>query len=201
MIDLSRRALLVAPELLGAILTTTVDGMRVSVRIVEVEAYEGADDPASHAFRGQRPRNRTMFGPPGHLYVYRHLGLHHCANVVVGPAGLASAVLLRAGEVVEGHETAWRRRTASGVCRSERDLARGPARLAVVLGLTREHDGAELADRDDHRAGLVVLGPGTVEPARLTAGPRIGIAGAGADAAAWPWRFWVAGDRFVSSGR
>lgn len=198
MIDLSRRALQVAPELLGLLLTTTVDGTRVSVRLVEVEAYEGADDPASHAFRGERPRNRTMFGPPGHLYVYRHLGLHHCANVVVAPPGVASAVLLRAGEVVEGHEAAWRRRTTSGVCRHERDLARGPARLAVVLGLTRAHDGVEVGRED---AGAVVLGPRTGGPVAVATGPRIGIAGAGPEAAARPWRFWVDGDRHVSAGR
>src|SRR5690606_27229745 len=93
------------------------------------------------AYRGPRPRNRVMFGPPGHLYVYRHLGLHHCANVVVGSDGVASAVLLRAAEVIDGVDVAWRRRLASGVCRTERDLARGPARRAVVLGLAREHDG------------------------------------------------------------
>uniref|UniRef100_UPI003B3AD283 DNA-3-methyladenine glycosylase n=1 Tax=Pseudactinotalea sp. TaxID=1926260 RepID=UPI003B3AD283 len=133
MIDLGRRALQVAPDLLGSRLTSRIGGDLVTVRIVEVEAYEGADDPASHAHRGERQRNRVMFGPPGHLYVYRHMGLHHCTNVVVGPVGVASAVLLRGAEVLDGVDVAWRRRLAGGACRSERDLARGPARLAVVL--------------------------------------------------------------------
>lgn len=197
MIDLDRRALQVAPDLLGALLTSTIGGDRVTVRIVEVEAYEGTDDPASHAYRGERPRNRVMFGPSGHLYVYQHMGLHHCTNVVVGPAGTASAVLLRGAEVVEGIDVAWRRRLASGVCRTERDLARGPARLAVVLGLTREHNGVALGS-DAGGGALVSLDTGATATETIGAGPRIGIAGAGEDAASWPWRFWLRGDPAVS---
>jgi DNA-3-methyladenine glycosylase len=200
MIDLHRRALQVAPELLGARLTSRIGGEQVTVRLVEVEAYEGADDPASHAFRGERPRNRVMFGPAGHLYVYRHMGLHHCANVVVGPEGIASAVLLRGAEVVEGLDVAWRRRLSTGVCRAERDLARGPARLAVVLGLTREHDGVALGEAGS--AAALWLEPGaTVEQERVTTGPRVGIAGAGVEAASRPWRFWLADDPHVSARR
>lgn len=199
MIDLDRRALQVAPDLLGAHLTSRVGNEQVTVRIVEVEAYEGADDPASHAFRGERPRNRVMFGPPGHLYVYRHLGLHHCTNVVVGPEGTASAVLLRGAEVVEGLDVAWRRRLAAGVCRTERDLARGPARLAVVLGLTREHDGVALGSRGS--SASLWLEPGETRAGPIATGPRIGIAGAGEDAAAWPWRFWLDDDPHVSGRR
>lgn len=195
MIDLERRALQVAPDLLGALLTSRIGGEQVTVRIVEVEAYEGTDDPASHAFRGERPRNRVMFGAPGHLYVYRHMGLHHCANVVVGPPGTASAVLLRGAQVVEGLDAAWRRRLAGGVARAERDLARGPARLAVVLGLTREHDGVATDGTD---GSPIVLGPGPMPQEQIMAGPRVGIAGAGAEAAARPWRFWLAGNPCVS---
>jgi DNA-3-methyladenine glycosylase len=195
-IDLNRRALAVAPDLLGARLTSTIGSERVTVRVVEVEAYEGTDDPASHAYRGERPRNRVMFGPAGHLYVYRHLGLHHCANVVVGPAGTASAVLLRGAEVVEGVDVAWRRRLAGGVCRTERDLARGPARLAVVLGLTREHDGVTLGHEPG--AAQLWLEPATSRTEQVATGPRVGIAGAGEDAASWPWRFWLAGHPCVS---
>lgn len=198
MIDLTRRALQVAPDLLGAHLTSVVGGEIVTVRLVEVEAYEGTDDPASHAYRGPSARNAVMFGPPGHLYVYRHLGLHHCANVVVGPQGTASAVLLRAGEVVDGVDVAWRRRLAGGVCRTERDLARGPARLAVVLGLTREHDGVAIGTEDSGE--LVRLGEAPPS-GEVATGPRVGIAGAGPVAASWPWRFWVAGDEHTSATR
>ena len=199
MIDLDRRALQVAPDLLGARLTSRIGGEQVTVRIVEVEAYEGVDDPASHAFRGERPRNRVMFGPSGHLYVYRHMGLHHCTNIVVGPEGTASAVLLRGAEVVDGLEVAWRRRLAAGVCRAERDLARGPARLAVVLGLTRADDGVALGTQDD--GAVVSLDPGTPAEEGIATGPRIGIAGAGEAAAARPWRFWLADDPHVSGRR
>lgn len=203
-LDLNERALQVAPRLLGSLLTSMIEGERVTVRITEVEAYEGADDPASHAYRGPTARNAVMFGPPGRLYVYRHLGLHHCANVVVGPEGVASAVLIRAGEVVDGVEIAWRRRSQHGVCRSERDLARGPARLAVALGLTREQNGVAFDE-----SGLLWLrrhaghdhedGPqGDPVPA-VASGPRVGISGSGPDAANRPWRFWQAGSRYVSS--
>ncbi|WP_156251122.1 DNA-3-methyladenine glycosylase [Pseudactinotalea terrae] len=199
MIDLDRRALQVAPDLLGAHLTSRIGGEQVTVRIVEVEAYEGADDPASHAFRGERPRNRVMFGPPGHLYVYRHMGLHHCTNVVVGPEGIASAVLLRGAQVIDGLDVAWRRRLAAGVCRTDRDLARGPARLAVVLGLTRDHDGVALGSAGSAASLWLEPGPTAGEP--VASGPRIGIAGAGEDAASRPWRFWLADDPHVSGRR
>src|SRR5690625_6391230 len=117
-IDLSRNASEVAPDLLGATLTSVMDGHRVSVRITEVEAYEGQRDPASHAFRGKTQRNAVMFGPPGSIYVYWHMGLHYCMNITCGVEGIASAVLLRSGELVEGQEIAWDRRNASGECRT-----------------------------------------------------------------------------------
>ncbi len=192
------RGLQVAPRLLDAVVTSVVDGARVSVRVSEVEAYEGADDPGSHAFRGPTARNAVMFGPPGRLYVYRHLGLHHCVNVVCGPTGTASAVLLRAGEVVEGEDVAWQRRTTGrGVCRRRVDLARGPARLAVVLGLTREHDGTDLLDD----GSPVSLTPGAGQGERVRTGGRVGVSGVGGDASVHPWRFWLPDDPTVSAYR
>ena len=130
----------VAPLLLGSVLSHA----GVSVRLTEVEAYGGADDPGSHAFRGRTRRNAVMFGPPGHLYVYFTYGMHHCANVVCGPDGEASAVLLRAGEVVSGHDVARDRRPGS----SDRDLARGPARLCRALAIDLSVDGSSLAHGD-----------------------------------------------------
>jgi len=170
----------VAPQLLGGLLSHA----GVTVRITEVEAYAGAADPGSHAYRGPTARNATMFGPAGHLYVYFTYGMHFCANVVCGPEGDASGCLLRAGEVVHGIDIARERRPGS----SDRDLARGPARLTRVLDLTREHDGADLA-RGPVRLEL----PPALEPA-VSTGPRVGLR----NAAERPWRFWVTGDRTVS---
>lgn len=188
----------VAPLLLGAVIRhEAADGV-VAVRLTEVEAYEGERDPGSHAYRGRARRNEVMFGPPGHLYVYRHLGLHHCVNLVCGPEGVASAVLLRAGEVVGGRELARARREAAGVVRREAEIASGPARLAVALGLDLRHYGAS------------VLGDGPVtltlpaEPMpedRVSTGPRVGVNGDGGDSTAYPWRFWIAADPTVSKYR
>lgn len=199
--ELDGSAAHLAPSLLGARLVTVIGSGAVTVRITEVEAYEGTTDPASHAYRGPSARNGTMFGPPGHLYVYRHLGIHHCANVVVGPAGTPTGILIRAGEVIDGADLAWARRTATGVCRAARDLARGPGRLAVALGLTTEHDGLPVigaAGAGDSPIRLY-LAAGPV-PA-VSTGPRIGIGGAGSPANRWPWRFWITGDDHVSGGR
>ena len=128
-----RPVLEVAPDLLGAVVTHRSAAGPVSVRLTEVEAYDGESDPGSHAFRGRTPRNEVMFGPPGRVYVYFTYGMHWCMNLVCGSPGSASAVLLRAGEVVEGLPLATSRRTTT---RSPRDLARGPARLTVALGST-----------------------------------------------------------------
>src|SRR3954452_17851946 len=141
---LSRPSLEVAPELLGAVLRQSTDEVVVAVRLTEVEAYAGADDPGSHGYRGMTARNEVMFGPAGRLYVYFTYGMHHCCNVVVGTPGTASAVLLRAGEVVEGLELARSRRVRS----SDRDLARGPARLCQALAIDRSHNGADLSTGD-----------------------------------------------------
>ncbi|MCS5733188.1 DNA-3-methyladenine glycosylase [Herbiconiux daphne] len=144
MIDLSASALEVAPLLLGAVLTHDSPAGAVSVRITEVEAYVGEGvDPGSHAFRGRTKRNAVMFGPAGHLYTYFTYGMHVCANVVCSPVGEASAVLLRAGEVVGGVELARQRRATA---KSDRDLARGPALLVRALGIAMTDDGASLSE-------------------------------------------------------
>ncbi len=171
----------VAPRLLGAVLTHA----GVSVRLTEVEAYRGPDDPGSHAFRGPTPRNATMFGPPGRLYVYFIYGMHHCVNLVTGPEGDPGAVLLRAGRVVAGIELARERRPGS----TDRDLARGPARLCTALGIDRSADGT-----------TAVLSAGEGGPDRthvVATGPRVGLR----LAADRPWRFWIDGDDTVSAYR
>ncbi|BDZ43784.1 hypothetical protein GCM10025865_30830 [Paraoerskovia sediminicola] len=136
----------VARDLLGAYLTHRDDSGDVTLRITEVEAYGGSDDPGSHAASGRTDRNRAMFGEPGHLYVYRHLGLHHCVNVVTAERGSPAAVLLRAGEVVAGQEVATERRLRAGALDSQRQLARGPGRLTVALGIDRFDDGKDVSD-------------------------------------------------------
>jgi DNA-3-methyladenine glycosylase len=172
----------VAPRLLGAVLRHG----DVAVRLTEVEAYDGPNDPGSHAYRGRTPRNAVMFGEPGHLYVYFTYGMHHCCNVVTGPVGTPSAVLLRAGEVVRGAGTARSRRNS----RSDRDLARGPARLCQALAIGLAENGADLA------AGPLTLELG--DPvAVVSTGPRVGLRGAPDR----PWRFWVTGDPSVSAYR
>ena len=168
----------VAPELIGA--TLLVDG--VGGVIVEVEAYD-QEDPASHGFRGPTPRNAVMFGAPGHAYVYRSYGIHWCLNVVCGEAGVADAVLIRALEPTAGIETMVARRGLT----EPRLLCSGPGRLCQALGVTREHDGLRV-DRPPFR-----LRPRTV-PAALVTGTRIGIT----KAAERPWRYGLAGSRFVS---
>lgn len=190
--DLTKDALEVAPELLGAHLVSTLGGHTVTVRITEVEAYEGHRDPASHAYRGMTARNEVMFGPAGGLYVYRHMGLHHCMNITCGQPGTSSAVLIRAGEVIEGEPIAWERRNLKGVCRTPRDLARGPARLTVALGVDASQNGGNITSDQ----GLQLIPAG--ERAPYATGPRVGVRGEGADPDRYPWRFWIDGDAFVS---
>lgn len=182
----------VAPRLLGAVLRHETAEGTVALRITEVEAYIGDGlDPGSHAFRGRTRRNGVMYGPPGHLYAYFTYGMHVCANVVCSPEGEASAVLLRAAEVVEGVELAERRRTGSGGRRiPHRDLARGPARLVVAAGLRLDDDGADL-----FAPPFELLLPDA--QAEFAAGPRTGVSGAGGGAA-YPWRFWLPADPTVS---
>lgn len=181
-LDLSGPVLEEAPRLLNAVLRHG----DVAVRLTEVEAYDGANDPGSHAFRGRTRRNSVMFGPSGHLYCYFTYGMHVCCNVVCGPEGRAAAVLVRAGEVVAGLETARERRPGS----SDRDLARGPARLCRALGISLDHDGADLAQ------GPITLTLGT-PPAEVSTGPRVGLRAA----ADRPWRFWAPGEPSVSAYR
>lgn len=193
---LARPVLEVARGLLGAQLTTSLADGVVTVRLTEVEAYGGSEDPGSHAARGRTARNAVMFDRGGLLYVYRHLGLHHCVNVVTGAEGSASAVLLRAGEVVHGHGTARARRRRHGVSRADVDLARGPARLAVALGVDLGLGGADLLD-EAGPARLTLGAP--VEEA--STGPRVGVAGMGGDGAVFPWRLWLPGEPTVSAYR
>ena len=172
----------VAPRLLGAELRHG----EVTLRLTEVEAYDGANDAGSHAYRGRTPRNAVMFGPPGFLYCYFTYGMHVCCNVVTGVEGVASAVLLRAGEVTEGIEVARSRRPGT----SDRDLARGPARLCRALGIGLADNGTDLA------TGAITLEPGEPAP-EVATGPRVGLRG-DPDR---PWRYWVPGERTVSSYR
>ena len=173
-----------ARELLGWHITA--DG--VTVRLTEVEAYRGADDAASHAYRGRTPRNAVMFGPAGFLYVYFTYGMHWCLNVTAGADGEAAAVLLRAGEVVAGLDAARARRPRVPV---DRDLARGPARLAATLSLDGAANGLDLFHswvRLEARSG---------PPGRIEAGPRVGVS----REKERPWRFWLAGEPTVSAYR
>jgi DNA-3-methyladenine glycosylase len=170
-------ALVVAPTLLNKVLR---HGRR-SVRIVEVEAYRGHDDPGSHAFRGRTARNATMFGGAGLLYVYFTYGMHWCANVVCREEGVPHAVLLRAGEPLSGVAEMRALRPAA---RRDEDLCSGPAKLCQALGLDRAHDGADLLRGN---RGVQLLDDGVPPPERPGVGPRVGLS-AGADR---PWRFWV----------
>ena len=171
----------VAPRLLGAVLRHGP----VAVRLTELEAYEGATDPASHAFRGRTARNAVMFGPPGHLYLYFTYGMHWAGNISCGPEGVGSGVLMRAGEIIDGIELARSRR---GNVR-DRDLARGPGRLTQALGLHAEHKGCDLFG-----VGPVTLLPPAEEADMIMVGPRVGVS-VEADR---PWRFWIGNSRFVS---
>ena len=190
---LSGDARRIAPQLLGSVLSHNSHEGTVAVRITEVEAYMGPGDslhpdPGSHTFRGPTARNAPMFGAAGHLYVYFTYGMHYCANIVCGPAGAASAVLLRAGEVVEGeHLAAVRRPTSKSVL----DLASGPARLATALALTTADSG-----RDALREPFWLRVP-EITGADVSSGPRVGVSCDGGSAD-YPWRFWLPGDPTVS---
>jgi len=188
----ARDARELAPDLLNKVLEHRErDGRIVSARIVEVEAYAGSEDAGSHAYRGPTPRNATMFGPPGHLYVYFTYGMHWCANVVCGEHGIASAVLLRAGAPVRGVDTMYARRAKA---RGVRDLCSGPAKLAQALGLDGDFDGVDLV-----RGPVRILDDGVAAPRRPGRSTRIGLhpdRGAG-----HRWRWFVTGDSNVSRGR
>jgi len=198
-------SLQVAAKLLGCVLEhDTADG-RVAVQLTEVEAYEGMADPASHAYRGQTARNAVMFGPPGHAYVYFTYGMHFCVNLVCGPVGTPTAVLLRAGRVIDGAPLAAQRRLAGrpgAAVLAERDLARGPARLCQALGIDRAQDGADVCDpvcplRIRPEPLARDGGPSASPLATVSRGPRVGVS----SAADRPWRFWLTGDPTVSAYR
>ncbi|PZF53826.1 DNA-3-methyladenine glycosylase [Curtobacterium sp. MCSS17_008] len=216
---LSEPAPACAPALLGA----TITGRGVSLRITEVEAYWGPTDPGSHGHRGQTPRNRHLFGPPGTLYAYRSYGIHTCVNVVSAPDGTSSGSLLRGAEVVDGLDVARERR---GPSVADVALARGPGNLGSALGaVLGEDDGTSLldgsgpftltlapglearlvsADPADVVESLLretVPGPAASAPVpRISRGPRTGVAGV-AGGASFPWRFWLTGDPTVSTYR
>ncbi|MGI8590199.1 MAG: DNA-3-methyladenine glycosylase [Nakamurella sp.] len=180
-----------APLLLGRVVVSDSAEGRVAVRLTEVEAYGGADDPASHAYRGLTRRNARMFDEPGHLYTYFVYGMHWCANVVTGPVGSPSAVLLRAGEVVHGHGLAAGRRSERT---KPEHLARGPAGLASVLGLAADQNGIDLCRPDS----TISLRLGSRTATTLIAhGPRVGVN----VAAEHPWRSWEMGAPSVSAFR
>ncbi len=179
----------VAPWLLNKVL---VRGER-SGRIVEVEAYRGADDPASHAFGGRTRRTEVMFGPPGFLYVYFTYGMHWCANVVCGPQGVAGAVLIRALVPITGREAM---RAARPAAQRAWDLCSGPAKLCQALGITGADNGADLLADGRNSCGsgsatepaaVTLADDGVLPPNRAARGPRIGVSAAGER----PWRFWV----------
>ncbi|MCP2046282.1 UNVERIFIED_ORG: DNA-3-methyladenine glycosylase [Paenarthrobacter nicotinovorans] len=183
----------IAPLILGAVLTHHSEAGPVSVRLTEVEAYMGPrdsehPDPGSHTFGGPTPRNAPMFGPPGFLYVYFTYGMHYCANIVCGPDGAPSALLLRAGEIVDGEGLAAVRRPAS---KAHKDLASGPARLASALGLTTSDTGR------DALAEPFSLSLPAAPAAAVASGPRVGVAGPGGTTE-YPWRFWIEDDPTVS---
>ena len=182
----ARGALEVAPDLLNKVLVAP-DGR--AGRIVEVEAYRGADDPGSHGFRGPTKRNATMFGPPGHLYVYFTYGMHWCANVVVETEGVAAAVLLRALTPIQGLDSIYAARGPAA--RTERDLCSGPAKLTQALGIDGTLDGANLVTGD---LSVTILDDGQLPPRVPVVTTRIGLTN-GADL---PWRYYVEGTADIS---
>ncbi|NYG19597.1 DNA-3-methyladenine glycosylase [Agromyces hippuratus] len=182
---------MLAPLLLGAVLSyDAAAGGRVAIRLSELEAYRGVgEDPGSHAFRGRTPRNAVMFGEPGHLYAYFSYGMHVCLNIVARPPGSSSGVLMRGATVVDGLDLARSRRP--GV--NDRDLARGPGRLAKALGVPLDAGGSDL-----------LAPPFTLQvestPLHAASGPRTGVGGEGGGSR-YPWRFWLPGDEGVSPYR
>ncbi|GHC90736.1 DNA-3-methyladenine glycosylase [Streptomyces flavofungini] len=188
-----RPVLDVAPDLLGRVLVRDTPDGPIELRLTEVEAYAGEADPGSHAYRGRTARNGVMFGPPGHAYVYFTYGMWHCLNLVCGPEGQASGVLLRAGEITEGAELARVRRLSA---RNDKELAKGPARLATALDVDRRLDGTDVCAGPD--APLRILTGTPIDPDQVRNGPRTGVGGEGSG---HPWRFWTANDPTVSPYR
>lgn len=206
--ELSALPVEVAPRLLGGELRTLVAGSEVRLRLTEVEAYHGQGtglqpDPGSHARMGPTARNATMWGEPGHLYVYLSHGIHSCVNVVSGPQGQAGGILLRAGEIVHGADAAAVRRRAALplTATALRDLARGPGRFGQAAGLRHPiHDGIDATTGAELEGARAELWLREDPVPNVATGPRVGVAGvAGTDA--FPWRFWIDGDPTVSPFR
>ncbi|MCX5148503.1 DNA-3-methyladenine glycosylase [Streptomyces sp. NBC_00320] len=188
-----RPVLTVAPDLLGRTLVRRTPEGPLELRITEVEAYEGEADPGSHAYRGRTRRNASMFGPPGHAYVYFIYGMWFSLNLVCGPPDHASGVLVRGGEITVGADLARKRRLSA---RSDKELAKGPARLATALAVDRSLDGADLCAGPESPLALLT---GTATSADLVSnGPRTGVGGAGAG---HPYRYWITDDPTVSPYR
>ncbi|MFD7559416.1 DNA-3-methyladenine glycosylase [Streptomyces sp. NPDC059835] len=188
-----RPVLSVAPDLLGRTLVRRTPDGPIELRITEVEAYEGESDPGSHAYRGRTARNASMFGPPGHAYVYFIYGMWFSLNLVCGPQDHASGVLIRAGEITKGAELAAKRRVSA---RYPRELAKGPARLATALDVDRSLDDTDLCGGPESPLSLLAGTP--TSPDLVSSGPRTGVGGAGA---ARPYRFWITHDPTVSPYR
>ncbi|MFF3611374.1 DNA-3-methyladenine glycosylase [Streptomyces sp. NPDC002580] len=188
-----RPVLDVAPDLLGRVLVRVTPDGPLELRITEVEAYDGPNDPGSHAYRGRTARNGVMFGPPGHVYVYFTYGMWHCMNLVCGPGDRPCGVLLRAGEITEGADLARKRRLSA---RNDKELAKGPARLATALGVDRSLDGTDACGPPG--SPLTLLRGTPVPSDQVRNGPRTGVSG---DGGVHPWRFWIAGDPTVSPYR
>ena len=184
-----RDARAVAPELLNKLLVRRTPGAAtLSARIVEVEAYCGADDPGSHAYRGATPRNRSMFGLAGRWYVYRSYGVHWCMNVVCGPGKLPHAVLVRAASPVTGLDTMYERRAVA--CR-ERDLCSGPGKLTQALAVDDALDGCSALS-----GALRIVDDGVAAPTNPGVSSRVGLSAGRGDTLAW--RFYVRADDSIS---
>lgn len=187
-----RPVLEIAPDLLGRTLVRSTPDGPITLRLTEVEAYDGPNDAGSHAYRGRTERNAVMFGPPGHAYVYFTYGMWFCLNLVCGPEGVPAGVLLRAGEITTGAGLA---RTHRPTSRKDTDLAQGPARLATALAVDRALNGADACAPG---GPLRVLTGAPPDPAAVRTGPRTGLSG---PAAHHPWRYWIDGDPTVSPYR
>jgi DNA-3-methyladenine glycosylase len=191
----ARDALAVARDLIGCVFVHDSPEGRVAVRLVETEAYRGIQDPGSHGYRGMTTRTRTMFGPPGRLYVYFTYGMHWCANIVCAREGVCEAVLLRAGEPVDGIDLMWKRRAA---VKDDRLLAAGPGRLTQAMGISRDHDGASLL-----RGGRFWCMEDGATPAyrrgEVAETVRVGLGSGRGDEL--PWRFVVPGNPYASRRR
>ncbi|HEY5303476.1 MAG TPA: DNA-3-methyladenine glycosylase [Acidimicrobiales bacterium] len=192
----ARDALDVAPALLGGVLQRVTDEGTIAMRITEVEAYAGERDPGAHSYRGRTNRNKTMFGPPGHLYCYFTYGMHHAINVVVGQLDQPYACLIRAGDVIEGAQLARNRREQKPrkTALADYELARGPGCVALTFGADLTNDGDDLCSGQWR---LFVARDGIVVPHLV--GPRVGVSGPGGEVEHFPWRYWLANTPSVST--